>query len=84
MWIKRTNKASLINDFEKKESDIEDLSTVIVSSPVVVVYVDGVGLCLWTAVTKGLLFIPQMVYEHGQPWWNDIDRRKPNGMSMVE
>jgi hypothetical protein len=24
----------------------------------------------------GLLFIPQMIYEHGEPWWNDIDRGK--------
>jgi hypothetical protein len=20
------------------------------------------------------VFIPQVVYEHGEPWWNDIDR----------
>jgi hypothetical protein len=24
----------------------------------------------------GLLFIPQVIYEHGEPWWNDIDRGK--------
>jgi hypothetical protein len=24
----------------------------------------------------GLLFIPQVIYEHGGPWWNDISRRK--------
>jgi hypothetical protein len=24
----------------------------------------------------GLLFIPQVIYEHGEPWWNDIDRKK--------
>jgi hypothetical protein len=24
----------------------------------------------------GLLFIPKMIYEYGQPRWNDIDRRK--------
>jgi hypothetical protein len=24
-----------------------------------------------------ILFIPQMIYEYGEPWWNDIDRRKP-------
>jgi hypothetical protein len=23
------------------------------------------------------LFIPQVIYEHGKPWWNDIDRGKP-------
>jgi hypothetical protein len=22
----------------------------------------------------GLLFIPQAIYEHGEPRWNDIDR----------
>jgi hypothetical protein len=32
------------------------------------------GRCLWTAVTNYLLFIPQLVHEHGQPWWYDIDR----------
>jgi hypothetical protein len=25
----------------------------------------------------GLLFIPQVICEYGEPWWNDIDRRKP-------
>jgi hypothetical protein len=24
----------------------------------------------------GLLFIPQVRYEHGEPWWNDIGRGK--------
>jgi hypothetical protein len=24
--------------------------------------------------SPGLLLIPQMVYEHGEPWWNDIDK----------
>jgi hypothetical protein len=24
----------------------------------------------------GLLFIPQVIYEHGDPWWNKIDRGK--------
>jgi hypothetical protein len=23
-----------------------------------------------------LLFSPEMIYEHGEPWWNDTDRRK--------
>jgi hypothetical protein len=22
----------------------------------------------------GLLFIPQLIYEYGEPWWNDIGR----------
>jgi hypothetical protein len=26
--------------------------------------------------TTGLLFIPQVTYEHGKPWWNEIDRCK--------
>jgi hypothetical protein len=21
----------------------------------------------------GLLFIPQVIYEHGEPWWNDVE-----------
>jgi hypothetical protein len=25
----------------------------------------------------GLLFISQMIYEYGEPRWNDIDRKKP-------
>jgi hypothetical protein len=24
----------------------------------------------------GRLFIPQVIYEHGEPWWNDINRGK--------
>jgi hypothetical protein len=24
----------------------------------------------------GLLFVPQMIYEYGERWWNDIDRGK--------
>jgi hypothetical protein len=24
----------------------------------------------------GLLFIPQEIYEHGEPWWNGVDRGK--------
>jgi hypothetical protein len=23
----------------------------------------------------GIFFISQMVYESGEPWWNDIDRK---------
>jgi hypothetical protein len=26
--------------------------------------------------TMGLLFIPKVIYEHGDPCWNDIDRGK--------
>jgi hypothetical protein len=21
----------------------------------------------------GLLFMPQVIYQHGEPWWNDIE-----------
>jgi hypothetical protein len=24
----------------------------------------------------GLLFNPEVIYEHGKAWWNDVDRRK--------
>jgi hypothetical protein len=26
--------------------------------------------------TTGEFFIPQVIYEHGERWWNDIDRDK--------
>jgi hypothetical protein len=26
----------------------------------------------------GLLFIPQIIYESGEPWWNDIVKGKLN------
>jgi hypothetical protein len=26
---------------------------------------------------SGLLFIPQVIYEYGEPWWNYTDRGKP-------
>jgi hypothetical protein len=39
-------------------------------------HVERVRLRLWTAVTIGLLIIPQVIYEHGEPWWNDMDRGK--------
>jgi hypothetical protein len=32
----------------------------------------------------GLLFIPQMMYESGEPWWNDIDgKTKELGEKLV-
>jgi hypothetical protein len=35
-------------------------------------------LMRWDYVSElrptGLLFIPQVIYEHGEPWWNAIDR----------
>jgi hypothetical protein len=32
--------------------------------------------CRWrkTGPPTGLLFTPQEIYEHGEPWWNDIER----------
>jgi hypothetical protein len=38
--------------------------------------VDGARLCPSTAATMGLLFIPQVIHEHEELWWNDIDRGK--------
>jgi hypothetical protein len=43
---------------------------------VVIVHVDGMRLCLWTAANSGTFFHPQMIYENGDPRWNDIDRRR--------
>jgi hypothetical protein len=31
------------------------------------VHVDMVRLRLWTVATSGLLFIPQVIHEHGEP-----------------
>jgi hypothetical protein len=39
-------------------------------------YADGVTLRPWTAATNGPIFNPQVMYEHWEPWWNDIDRGK--------
>jgi hypothetical protein len=39
-------------------------------------YADGVRLRPWTAATNGPIFNPQVMYEHWEPWWNDIDRGK--------
>jgi hypothetical protein len=43
----------------------------------ILVFVDGVSLCLWTATTNGpIVHSPDNIYEHGDPWWNYTDRRK--------
>jgi hypothetical protein len=43
----------------------------------IVVHVNVVRLCLWTASASGPIVRPQVIYEHGEPRWNDIDRVKP-------
>jgi hypothetical protein len=42
-----------------------------------VVHVDGVRLRLWTSTTNGTIVHPQVIYEYGEPWWDDIDGGKP-------
>jgi hypothetical protein len=39
-------------------------------------HVDAVRLVTQLRSPPGLLFIPQMICEHGEPWWNNIDRGK--------
>jgi hypothetical protein len=39
-------------------------------------HIDGVRLRIWTTATKGLSFVPHVIYEHGEPWWDDIGRVK--------
>jgi hypothetical protein len=48
----------------------------VISQIVVVVYIDGVRLYLRIEVTNGPFVRRQMIYEYGEPWWNDIDRGK--------
>jgi hypothetical protein len=43
---------------------------------VVVVHVDEVRLCLWTVATNGPIVHPQVIYEYGEPWCNEIYRIK--------
>jgi hypothetical protein len=43
---------------------------------VVVVVVVGSEYVSELQPPEGLLFFPQVVYEHGEPWWNDISRVK--------
>jgi hypothetical protein len=31
----------------------------------------------------GLLFIPQVIYDYGEPWWNGIDSRKPKNLEKT-
>jgi hypothetical protein len=42
------------------------------------------SLCRWGETISlncahqwGIFLIPQVIYEYGEPWWNDIDRGKP-------
>jgi hypothetical protein len=39
-----------------------------------VVHVDGVRVSMNCGSQKGLLFLSQVIYEYGEPRWNDIDR----------
>jgi hypothetical protein len=41
---------------------------------VIVVDVDGVRLCVWTAATNGPFVHLQMICEYGEPRWNYVDR----------
>jgi hypothetical protein len=36
--------------------------------------VNGVRLRLRTAATNEFIVYPHVIYEVGEPWWNDIDR----------
>jgi hypothetical protein len=50
------------------------------SRDVLVLIIDWLIMSMgWDYVSElrrptGILFIPQVIYEHGEPWWNDIDR----------
>jgi hypothetical protein len=39
-----------------------------------VVHVDGVRVSMNCGRQKGLFFLSQVIYEYGEPRWNDIDR----------
>jgi hypothetical protein len=41
---------------------------------ILVVCVDGVRLCLWTVATNIHFVHSQVIYEYGEPRWNDVDR----------
>jgi hypothetical protein len=42
----------------------------------IVVHVDGVRSCRWTAASNEPIVHPRGIYESGEPWWNGIDRGK--------
>jgi len=55
---------------------------------VIVDHVNGVRPCLWTPSTNGPVVHPKMMYEYGEPRWNDVltgenrrTRRKPSRSS---
>jgi hypothetical protein len=37
-------------------------------------HVAGVNYVSELRQPTGILFIPQVIHEHGKPWWNSIDR----------
>jgi hypothetical protein len=42
-----------------------------IMKPIRLIDYDGVRLCLRTAAITGLLFIPRVKCERGQPWYDD-------------
>jgi hypothetical protein len=42
----------------------------------IVVHIDGVRHVSEMRPPAGLLFIPQVIYEHWESWWNDIGKEK--------
>jgi len=43
----------------------------------ILVHVEGMRLCVRTAVSNGPIVHSHMIYESGEPRWNDSDRGKP-------
>jgi hypothetical protein len=52
---------------KKVEKEIKRCTAEHLHVEIVVLPVERGRLCLWPAATKGLLFIPHVIYEHGEP-----------------